>query len=213
MSEFESRDVEATARTLRTLAEKQRGGDRRVAPQELFFGLKETTVEPAIELVIIDSEGKYCLQRRPPGESVWGAGKLHIIGGFLKASPKYPTIMSDGLWMAREECDFENVSYVAGPIAIYRWQNPEEHPFGHPVSMLYVAKMEGPLPNRDDLVWFEPGTVPAEREMIQGPGGHGGRIHFMLLRAFNRAALRNFDCACIDLNERPLNNLPHDFTS
>jgi hypothetical protein len=177
-------------------ADRRRAGEPRCFPLALHKATFGCTVPSIVEAFIVDSATeRYCLVPRPEKDPVFGGGRLHILGG--ASNPGSKGMLEDAKWMAREEFGFEDLSYVAGPIAVYTWQPSDMHPFGTPRSELYVLRAIGKLPEQSPVNWFKIGERPTVEQMMFYPFGN---IHDQFITIFNEALRRKFDCACVDLN-------------
>jgi hypothetical protein len=193
---FTDYDVERAAEIIRHFAQMTVQGQRRAYPAPLYEAMMYATVQSVVEGVIID-DGRYALGRRPPGEVMFGENRLHIIGGCVKPQSNSITMLGEMAWMARHEYGFEDISYVAGPIATYTWQRGE-HPIGWPRVELHVFRAVGVIPDRPDLAWYPYGKYPSEDEIMMG---RPGEIHLQLLREFH-AWLENPQRPCTDLSQQ-----------
>jgi hypothetical protein len=191
-------DFGATERVLSMIRNAQLSGDTRAIPEQLFGLIGKVIVQPAVEMIIIDRDkGCYIMQRRPENESsAWGAGLLHIPGGFLKPVPGPASVLSTAQWMAAEELGIHSLNYIAGPLAVYRWPM-EAHEYANPISLLYVFEAQGIRTEGEGVVEFSLGDIPERSSLIKG---HGGDVHYKLLRVFTAAHDKDFNVPCIDLN-------------
>ena len=189
-------DLATTNRVLATIRAAQLSGDRRAIPDEIFEEVGKIVVQPCVEVIVVDG-GKYCLQRRSKDDSGnFGEGRLHIPGGFLKPVNGAGSVACDARWMAHTECGFQDLQYIAGPVAIYRWPM-ETHKYANPVSLAYVFEPCGIKQQKEGLAWFDIGVLPDRQEVIDG---HGGEVHLAILRVFFDSYKKNFQCPCVDLD-------------
>ncbi len=209
MASFDSDDLRATVRTLKGVSNQLEQGNDRALPgshqdpdTDVYGAVYRVVQQPAAEGIIFDPDTrKYYLARRIPGQQDFGAGKVHIFGGWLKPYLADVSPMSYLCDTGRNELgtDFE---YLAGPIFTYAWQR-NEHPVGFPLSMGYVIKPTriGKLNDDRTGLWYDVGDLPTQDEMIRG---RAGELHFMFLRAFFKWVRAGGTIPCIDLNQNPL---------
>ena len=198
--EFSPEQIQNAVEVIRSFAAQTMTGVPKATPPELYEAIQALTPQPFVEVILIDGKGRYALHRRPKNERHFGANRLHILGGNLKPDRKGMSMADAAREMARAEMGAEDLEYVAGPIASYQWKRGSEHPSGWPNSQVYVMKVVGNLPERQDIVWFDNNALPPEDEVIIGKAGD---IHRNFLQVY-QSWCKNPNQPCIDLNERPL---------
>ena len=179
-------------------AARRLAGERRCFPLELHDATFRCVVPTIVEGIIVDGAGRYALVPRPERDEVYGGGRLHILGG--ASNPGTRSMLADAEWMAQTEFGFDNLSYVAGPIAVYTWQVEDNHPFGTPRSEVYVFKAEGKWPENNGVRWFLNGTFPTNDELIIG---RFGQMHRRFLQVYHSAIVASSTLRCVDLNLSP----------
>ena len=194
------REIDKATEVIRSLAARVMRGEQQAPPLKLFEAIQALTPQPYVEVIFTDGKGRYALHKRPPTERFFGAGKLHILGGQVKPDRKGTSMVKAARRMAQEEMGAQDVEYLAGPIATYQWKRGVDHPTGWPHSNVYVLKVVGDLPTREDIVWFDNNTLPPSDQIIIGKSGE---IHTDFLRVYQQWC-ENPQQPCVDLNEKPL---------
>lgn len=190
-------DYGSTDRVLRMIRSAQLLGDNRAIPEQLFELIGKIVVQPAVEMIILTDDDTYLLQKRSADDcGSFGAGLLHIPGGFLKPVPGPVSVLASAQWMASVELGVHHLDYIAGPLAVYRWPM-ETHEYANPISMLYGFQAQGIRTEGSGVVEFPMSALPKREEIICG---HGGDVHYELLKIFQKAHGQNFQVPCIDLN-------------
>ncbi len=201
--EFSEEEINITVGVLRSFAAETIRGKPKALPLELRQAVQALVVEPAVEIIITDEQGRYALVPRPPDDSEankkwYGEQKLHIAGGFLRPNREGAESVGPigtGIRMAKEDTGLDVVP-VSGPIAMYQWTRTKEHPTGWPLSLAFVFKVVGGTP-KENIRWFDADSLPTEEELITG---NSGRIHRGLIEAYQ--AWRKDPHTFIDLNEK-----------
>ena len=193
-------EVANATEIIRSLAARTMTGEPRAVPYELYEAIQALTPQPVVEVVVIDGKGRYALMRRPLDDKTFGPGRLHVLGGFLKPDRKGISMVDAGRKMIEDEMGVADAEYVAGPIATRQWTRTIDHPTAWPNSQVYVLKVPGDIPDRDDVVWFDNDKLPTQDEVIIC---RPGQIHQDFLRVYQEWC-KNPQQPCRDLNEKPL---------
>lgn len=199
--QFSEEEIGKAVQVVRSLAARTMRGEQRAAPLALYEAIQAFTPQPFVEVILTDGKGRYALHRRPKNEKHFGPNRLHILGGALRPDRHGITPVKAARAMAKDEMGAQDIKYLAGPIATYQWKPVIEHPTGWPNSQVYVFKVVGDLPERDDIVWFKNNTLPSQDEIITD---RSGEIHLDFLRVYQNWC-ENPRQPCRDLNEKPLN--------
>lgn len=113
-------------------------------PEEAWKPIHKLVRWAAVEVLIANpSSNQFLLSYRDtPDFKGW-----HIIGGYLKP---HENITQASNRMAKEEAGLYGVTNLR-LVSVCPWKN---HPYGYPLSVVFVCEPVGLLIERDDLKWF-----------------------------------------------------------
>jgi ADP-ribose pyrophosphatase YjhB (NUDIX family) len=152
-------EAEEFARILRKIIEEDNGF---LPNQEVFELMVRLRPLPFTEVIITRNNHKeFLLVYRE--DKWWGKG-WHIPGGGMKTEE---TIEETCSRHTREDAGIESVRIISPLIAIRKWALGE-HPFGTPVSLVFVVEPVEEVIERDTVRWFS--KIP--REMLDTRGNH-----------------------------------------
>lgn len=194
--------IEHTVAELNATGARALAGDRFPLDKRVYVAYQGNFVTPVVESVMMicrpGVQDRYALTRRPPGD-VFGAGRLHVMGGMAKIGP-YMTPIANTNKMALDEMGIKQCRLVAACIARHQWRKGVDHPFGYPLSMLDVYETEEePDPNMDVEV-YPIGVRPPIDAMILD---RAGVVHAEFIEIFHRwlkTWKQGVYWSCVDMN-------------